>query len=201
VAQTVLLRSTNTLPTLRNKIPYNTRYHCKLRYALSCASHSQIYKPTHYRCRTWSFSTQLPSQILLPLSLLPPFPSTFALTHTRSMSGLFSRSGGGGQRPPPQGPPQPRAQYDRLSDNAGSDRYTNSSQFGRAPSGYHDEKPRYPEGLPTGPGLRPQGGGGQRKPAPPNAQLWQLRPAKSPTNEYIFGNMYVVKPWFRYVIL
>ena len=112
------------------------------------------------------------------------------------MSGLFSR-GGGGNRPPQQQPPPQRGPYDRLPSNGG-DRYGGQPQqdYGYSGDRGYEEKSSFRPGggLPGGPRM---GGGGPppgSRPAPgrqqPSGQVWQLQPAKSPSNEFTFGNLY-----------
>ena len=112
------------------------------------------------------------------------------------MSGFFSR-GNSGQQPDPRQQP-PRGPYDRVPDNDG---YGAPSGYGRQPPGhdrsqYGDEKSFARKGLPSGPRM---GGGMQASPGRQGGpggrggdggQVWRLTPAKSPNNQYTFGNMY-----------
>ena len=114
------------------------------------------------------------------------------------MSGFFSRVSGGQQPDPRQ---TPRGPYDRVSDND----YGPPSGYGRQAPGndrgqYGDEKAFARKGLPSGPKMgggmqAPQGrqggsGGGGGGRAGDTGQVWNLTPAKSPSNQYTYGNLY-----------
>ena len=127
------------------------------------------------------------------------------------MSNFFSRvSGGGGQppQPPRQNPPPQGNPYGRAPPSPG---YGDPQSYGRAPPDYGRQSSGYPPagGLPGGPrmgrGPAPGGAGGgmgggmdrmvERKPVgAPTGQTWSLTPAKSPTNQYTFGNIVAVSP-------
>ncbi|MCJ1390373.1 transport between ER and Golgi ATPase protein [Xylographa bjoerkii] len=100
---------------------------------------------------------------------------------------MFSR----GSRNPDRQPPSQPGPYDRLP-SGGSDRYGAPQPYDRTPSqndrGQYGEKPD-PRGLPQNSRMtsaaRSSTGG----------QTWQLRPAKSPANQFTFGNLVAVSPF------
>lgn len=86
-----------------------------------------------------------------------------------------------GRQPPPQQPGSGGGgSYNRLpTDGAGG--YGAPSPYGRQPSNYDRSsyEPREKQEYQRG-GGRPAAGG----------QVWQLKPAKAPDNDFIFGNLY-----------
>ncbi|MCJ1252771.1 transport between ER and Golgi ATPase protein [Lignoscripta atroalba] len=108
---------------------------------------------------------------------------------------MFSRN----PRPnPPRQPPSQPSPYDRIPPS-GAEGYGPPQSYGRPSSnnerpnhdGASQEKRDYPRGLPAG--VRMNGGGDARHSS--GGQVWQLRPAKSPANQFTFGNLVAVSPF------
>ena len=96
--------------------------------------------------------------------------------------------------PPRQHPSQQPAPgpYSRIPP-AGSDRYGAPPSYGRPSSGnerpFYDGPPPEKQEYSRGYSEPRRGGGGEARPGT-TGQTWQLKPAKSPGNQFIFGNLY-----------
>ncbi len=103
----------------------------------------------------------------------------------------------GSRNPRPAPPRQPSSQspasgpYSRIPPG-GPDRYGAPPQYGRPTPGNerppYDGPPQEKQEYPRGYSEPSRSGGGPRPGAA--GQTWQLRPAKSPGNQFIFGNLY-----------
>ncbi|MCJ1477379.1 transport between ER and Golgi ATPase protein [Lambiella insularis] len=105
---------------------------------------------------------------------------------------MFSR----GSRPnPDRQPPSQPSPYDRIP--PGNDRYGAPQPYDRAPPhndrSYHgggQSEKQDLRGLPQNPRMSASAGGRSST----GGQTWQLRPAKSPANQFTFGNLVAVSP-------